>query len=198
MILGTIIACIFWGLLIAVALTALVYVLSSLLRPANAQNPVTWIVHGVLLVLLWVQSALLVGGFKAKGYVSDLCASANELIQTGEDTAQGVMDTIEDFDVVRGQLASEYPVVRPLLDQLDASAVTAYMEQGHSLADYIGDSTRSWLNAYLWRRVWWAQGFVVVAVGILMFLKTTRPRGRKTAYRSLNIERRPYVKTRRR
>lgn len=195
-IFGNIIACIFWGLLIAVALTAGIYVLCSILRPDSSSNPISWCVHAVLLILLWVQSALLVGGFKAKSYVNDLCVSANELIQPGKDSAQEIMDAIEDFDVVRDQLADEYPVLSPLLNSLETSAVTAYMEQGHSLADYLGVSTRSWLNSYLWRRVWWALGFIVVAVVIL--IKGNNSAQRKSGYRTMNKERRSYIKTRRR
>ena len=165
-LIGNIVACVFWGALIAIVLTAVVCLFCRVLMPGKASNALSLAVLAVFLLFAGFQATLMVGAMYAKGYVGDISDYASALV----DEANGqIGSSAQNLDETIHQIEREYPVARVITGRINTDALQEYTDQGLSIADYIADMLRSTLNWYVWRRVLWILGFAVVAMMAIFF-----------------------------
>ena len=157
-IVGNMIASLFWGALMAVVLTAAVWLLCRVLD--RASSLATYIVLLVFLLLVGAQCSMVVGAMYAKGYVTDIENYANTLLSNGDDFAGQAADVKS----VLSQITDKFPMAAPIIDSIDIDDAQEYMAKGHSLVSYIAADWNSTLNYYILRRVLWIAGFILVAV----------------------------------
>jgi hypothetical protein len=165
-----------WGGLIALLLTGGVYLLCSSAGSGSLRSAGAYIVLLLLLILLGVQSTLMVGGFYAKGYVSD----AQEVIAAVlPQTVDGVGDASPmSYDELRERVTDEYPLLGPLFDKIDPTAISEYIKDGgNAVAKFVGDNLTDSINYYIVRRVLWMVGFVVAAILAICLFFSNRSGG---------------------
>lgn len=163
-IVGNIFGCLFWGALIAIAVTIAVWLLCLVLD--RVASLLTYIVLVVLLLLTGVQATLMVGALYSKGYVTDIGDYANSLFLRDKGDTMSNMD----IDNLCVRIVNEFPVAKPLLDKMDTSGLQAYVAKGHTVIEYVTDDLKSTLNWYILRRVLWILGFVGGAVVAILIL----------------------------
>ena len=115
-IIGNIIGSIFWGGLIALLLTAAVWLLCQVLD--RARSVWTYAVLLVFFLLAGAQCTMMVGTMYAKGYLTDIGEYANMLVSTGEDMAGSVSGNIDDISNILDQISEEYPIVTPIINKI--------------------------------------------------------------------------------
>jgi predicted PurR-regulated permease PerM len=167
-IIGNIIGSIFWGGLIALLLTAAVWLLCQVLD--RARSVWTYAVLLVFFLLAGAQCTMMVGTMYAKGYLTDIGEYANMLVSTGEDMAGSVSGNIDDISNILDQISEEYPIVTPIINKIDISDAQEYMAKGHTLVDFITDDIHDAMNYYILRRVLWTLGFMIVAAIAIIWL----------------------------
>ena len=167
-LLTTGIGCILWGAAIAIIMTVAVWLLCQVLD--RAASPLTYVVLAILFVLNGAQATMMIGAMYGRGYVADMGEYVNSFVGQGEN----VTASINDFDNLRGQLENDFPMMKTVLDKIDTSKLRSYMEEGHSIVDFVTDELKSILNWYILRRILWMLGFMVTAVVAILFLSRRR------------------------
>lgn len=128
-----------WGILAGVIIAVLVmYLISSLM---NTPKWLTGMVGAFLFIFLSFQFTAMFGAGKVKGLVADIATSTNTI---GEKT---------DWNA----LIDEYPLLKPYFNQIDATSAEPSIQKT-SILSYIDSA----INGYMWRRVAWASGGLIV------------------------------------
>lgn len=193
-IVGNIFGCIFWGVLIALVVTAIISLLC--IRFIRNVSYVTYAVLFALLIFLGIQSTLSVGALYSKNYVTDMGDYANTFVLGSEQST----NYINDLDNLFSQLGDEFPIMEPILGTINKEKAKEYISEGHTIVDYIVDEVHNTINAYLYRRLLWMLcGVILAIIAIVLFNKRFSDystRSRPT--RSMVVQRRPSVNIRRR
>lgn len=165
LIVGNIIGSIFWGAIIAIAVTLAVFALCKQLN--RADSILTWAILAVLFLFAGAQSTMMVGAFYAKGYVDNVCCFANSLMP---EEVNAPLDAA-DFAQIRRQI-EESPLSKTILNRIDTDAIQQYANSGQTIVELIADEMTSTINYYILRRVAWLSGGVLLAlIGILLLNK---------------------------
>jgi len=174
-IVSNVIGCIFWGAVLAIAIAALVFYLCRFLWGSSATSAGILIPVIVMTLFVGAQTTLITGALYAKGYISDISDSANSIIGSTADYAgdatAGVRSTIS-------SIRNNFPMLGPLLDDVDIDRATRYVEGGgHSVVDFIAGNLHDTVNYYILRRVMWTLGFVLITLTGIFLLngKKRRP-----------------------
>ena len=157
----------FWGALIAIVVTGVVWFVCQLLN--RGRPPLAYIVLAVLFILTWTQATMMVGAMKAKGYVEDIGDYANSLVSTGSE----VVESATNFEELRQQLSDQFRIFLRI-EQGHVSDAAQYVSKGHTLVDFVADNLNDTLNYYILRRVLWLIGFVVVAMVVVILTNGKR------------------------
>ncbi len=129
----------FGGILAGVIIAVLaMYLISNLM---NTPKWLTGMVGAFLFIFLSFQITAMLGAGKVKGFVADIATSTNAI---GEKT---------DWNA----LIDEYPLLRPYLNQIDTTSAEPETSKA-SILFYIDSA----INGYMWRRVAWASGGLIV------------------------------------
>ena len=145
----------FWGILIAVACMALfVFLIKGWYKDATF-SPVSYIIGAVLFFFLSFQCVLVVGSLKIISMTDEYeqrITSIVESVYSPSDMvsmpqASDVIDTIID----------EFPILEYYIGGGEFSGFTA-KELPHAMADEL----RSFMRWYIFRRILWCLGFVIV------------------------------------
>ncbi len=167
-VLGNLLACIFWGIIIALGVTAIVFVLGAVFTGGRL-SPLAYAVLLVLFVLAAVQGTLLSGGLYTKGYVDDVEEIITPLIPDLSET--NLQAVAASYDEVQNAIIDEYPMLLPLLSQIDLSQLSSYLPQGGgAVATYVGNQLRALVTDYVLRRVYWLLGFMLLATLAVVLL----------------------------
>lgn len=162
----------FWGALIAIAVTGLVWLVFQLLN--RGRLPLAYIVLAILFILTWAQATMMVGAMKAKGYVDDIgdyaTTIADNLTESASLSAESIENLIQSIE-------DEYPIAKIITDRIDTSQLKEHIEKGNSVGGYFTEGLLSTLNTYIWHRVWWMTGFVTVAAVAITLLGVEGKRG---------------------
>ena len=157
-LLSTAISSIFYGIVVtAVVMTILYFVLKSLSR--GIVETAAFFITGILLAALLVtQVSLLIGAIQAKDAVDSAEILLNQMLENsyGEVSAQDsqhLLDTVTEA----------YPVIGTYFGVADFSG-----QDVSDVASAMHDEMISRLNTFIWHRVWWILGVVVVACVIVM------------------------------
>ena len=162
--LGNILGCIFWGALIAVAATGIVYLLCRLIS-GSVTSLGAYIVLTVLFILAGAQGSMITGALYLKGYVADAHDAIETLIPNIE--TSGMEQATGNIDQLRQRLLDEYPMLASFIDKIDLSQASSYVQNAQNgstaMADFVANQFNDTLNYYALRRVLWLIGFMVAA-----------------------------------
>lgn len=147
---------IFYGVIVTVVIMALIYVLLKSLSKGIVQTPVFFVTGVVLAILLTIQFSLMIGAIQAKDAVDSAEIYLNQLLENAYGTV-GAQDSQKILDAV----TEEYPIIGSYIGVANFSGndVTQLSEAMH-------ETMISFLNSYIWHRVWWILG--LISVGCLI------------------------------
>jgi len=115
---------------------------------------VPFYVTGVILaILLIIQCTLLVGAVKAKGFAEPVQILLNQQFE-GQ---QGIIGA-KDSQAILDSIIDNFPIIGTYIDVADFS--------GHDISEMgqlMYDTMTDYLNTYIWHRVLWIIGIIVVA-----------------------------------
>ena len=163
----------FWGVLIAVACMALfVFLIKGWYKDATF-SPVSYIIGAVLFFFLSFQCILVVGSLKIISMTDEYeqrITSIVESVYSPSDMvsmpqASDVIDTIID----------EFPILEYYIGGGEFSGFTA-AQLPHAMADEL----RSFMRWYIFRRILWCIGFVIVGA-ICVIKSMSKTKNKKTA-----------------
>lgn len=163
------------GVIAAAVTMALYYVFFRALDRDVVRSKVYLIVCAVLAVLLIVQYSLLSGAVSALGEVD----SAEIYLQQVTENAYGALGVVESQQLL-DQVTGQYPLIGVFIGVCNFA--------GQSMTDIAGvmsETMRDFLSSYIWRRVWWILGLIVVASVVIAFMPGT---GRKKSGGSTSFD----------
>lgn len=167
---------IFYGVIVTVVIMALIYVLLKSLSKGIVQTPVFFVTGVVLAILLTIQFSLMIGAIQAKDAVDSAKIYLNQLLENAYGTV-GAQDSQKILDAV----TDEYPIIGSYIGVANFSGndVTQLSETMH-------ETMTTYLNSYIWHRVWWILGIIAIAcVIVMMFDKRSPTTGRPKRKTSL-------------
>lgn len=163
---STAVTAVLCGVIAAAVTMALYYVLFRALDRDVVRSKVFLIASAVLSVLLMVQYSLLSGAVSAFGEVE----SAEIYLQQLTENAYGTLGVTESQELL-DKVTQSYPLIGVFIGICNFA--------GQSMSDIAGvmsETMRDFLSSYIWRRVWWILGLIVVASVVIAFMPGT---GRK-------------------
>ena len=163
---------VFYGLIVTAAIMAILYVVLKSISKSIAQSPMFLITGVVLAILLVIQTSLMIGAMQAKDAADSAELYLNQLLENSYGTV-GARDSQHVLDAV----INEYPVIGTYLGVADFSG-----NDVSNLASSMHTTMIDYLNSYIWHRVWWILGIIVVAcVVVMLFDKPNASAGRRMA-----------------
>lgn len=154
----TALSSIFYGVIISIVIMVILY---AVLKSINdgIVHTVPFFATGVFLaVLLIIQCTLMVGAIQAKGTTEAACIYLNQILEDYSGTV-GAQDSQEVFDKV----AEQFPLIGTFIDYTDFS--------GHEISELpnvVANNINDFFTLYIWRRVLWIAGFVIIGCLIPM------------------------------
>ena len=163
----------FWGVLIAVACMALFVFLIKGWYKDTTFSPISYIIGAVLFFFLSFQCVLVVGSLKIISMTDEYeqrITSIVESVYSPSDMvsmpqASDVIDTIID----------EFPILEYYIGGGEFSGFTA-AQLPHAMADEL----RSFMRWYIFRRILWCLGFVIVGA-ICVIRSMSKTKNKKTS-----------------
>lgn len=107
----------------------------------------------IMVILLIIQCTILVGAIKAKGFAEPVQILLNQQFE-GQ---QGVIGA-KDSQVILDTVIEEFPIIGTYMDVADFS--------GHDISEMsqlMYETMTDYLNMYIWHRVFWIIGIIVIA-----------------------------------
>lgn len=144
---------IFYGIIVTAVIMALLYVILKSLNKGIVKTPVFFITGIVLLILLVIQTSLMIGAIQAKDAADSAEIYLNQLLEDHYGTV-GAQDSQRVLDAV----TNEYPIIGSFFGVADFSGHDA-----SDLAESMHETMIDHLNSYIWHRVWWILGIILVA-----------------------------------
>ena len=144
-----------WGILIAVVcMTLFVFLIKGWYKDATF-SPISYIIGAVLFLFLSVQCILIVGSLK----IIDTTDYYETEISRIVDSAYGAADevTMGQADDIIQVIIDRFPLLQYYISGGEFSGFTA-KELPHAMADEL----RSFMRWYIFRRILWCLGFVIV------------------------------------
>ena len=148
-------ASVFWGILIAVACMALfVFLIKGWYKDATF-SPISYVVGAILFLFLSFQCILIVGSLKIISMTDEYEQRITNIVESvyspsdmvSMPQASDVIDTIID----------EFPILEYYIGGGEFSGFTA-----EQLPHAIADELRSFMRWFIFRRILWCLGFVIV------------------------------------
>ena len=174
---------IIWGVLISVVCMALFVLLIKGWYKDATFSPVSYLVGIILFVLLSVQSVLVVGSLK----IIDMSDVYEHRINTIVENAYSSYDEVslgQASDII-DEIIDEYPILQYYIGGEEISGYTA-KELPHAIAQEL----RSFMRWYIFRRILWCLGFVLIwAVCVIWSMSGNYYRKQRYQRPQYNIER---------
>lgn len=167
-----IIGSIFWGVLIAIVITLVVFIICLLINNKALQSPIALLVIGGLFIYNAVIGTMIASAYYAQEYADWICEYIDELTGTGKNIAI----TSADFNVLKEEIAEEYKGAKPLLDLIDANDLIRNMKIGKTIAAYISDKINETIGDYVHSCFMWM--FVGTLLGAILAFAVVR-KGRR-------------------
>ena len=144
-----------WGILIAIACMALfVFLIKGWYKDATF-SPVSYVVGALLVLLLSFQCVLIVGSLK----IINMTDEYEERISTIVESVYSSSDEVslsQASDII-DTIIDEFPILQYYIGGGKFSGFTA-----HELPHAIAQELRSFMRWYIFRRIAWCLGFVLV------------------------------------
>ena len=149
------ISSVIWGILIAVACMSLfVFLIKGWYKDATF-SPVSYVIGAVLFLFLSVQCVLIVGSLKIIDTTDYYETEIANIVDSAYDTADEI--TIGQADDIIQVIIDRFPLLQYYIGGGEFSGFTA-KELPHAMADEL----RSFMRWYIFRRILWCLGFVIV------------------------------------
>jgi hypothetical protein len=157
-----------WGILIAVACMALfVFLIKGWYKDATF-SPISYIIGAVLFLFLSIQCILIVGSLKIIDTTDYYETEISRIVDSAYDAADEV--TMGQADDIIQVIIDRFPLLQYYISGGEFSGFTA-KELPHAMADEL----RSFMRWYIFRRILWCLGFVIVgAVCVIRSLSKSR------------------------
>ncbi|MGM9687233.1 MAG: hypothetical protein ACI3YI_13580 [Bacteroidaceae bacterium] len=158
-------SCFLYGIVVTAVIMVILYFVLKTLSQGIVRTPVFYITGVVLAVLLLIQTSLMIGAIQAKDAVDSALIYMNQLLENysgivGANDSQQILDAVTE----------EFPIIGVYLNLADFSGNAV-----SDLAESIHETMSDYLNSYIWHRVWWILGMIVVACVIVMLFDKRSP-----------------------
>lgn len=170
------------GIVVTAAIMAIMYFILKSLSRNMVRTPIFYITGIIVAALLIVQTSLMIGAIKAKGaadaaqiYLSQLLENRHGTV--GANESQQVMDSVTET----------FPIIGVFVNIADFS--------GHDfsdLAESMHETIVSYLNTYIWHRVLWSFGIIIIACLIIMMYDKRNPATQKAKSKATMASRKNY------
>lgn len=153
----TAISSVFYGFIVTLVIMAILYVVLKSLGKGIVQTIPFYVTGVVLAILLIIQTSLMIGAMQAK----DAADSAEIYMEQLLEGAEGIVSA-QDSQAILDKVTEEFPIIGTYLGIANFS--------GHEISDLaesMHETMTEYLNSYIWHRVWWILGIIVVAVIIV-------------------------------
>ena len=174
-LISNIVCSLFWGSIVALIITVVVFIICLLINNKTLQSPITLLVLGGIFVYNAFFATLIAGAYYARDYVDNVCQFMEELTDTGK----SMVTTAADFNELRDQIAEEYPAAKPLLMLIDANEVVAQFKAGKLVAEFISEKINDTIDNYVHDCLMWMG--VGTLIGAIMAAAVVR-KGSHSSY----------------
>jgi predicted PurR-regulated permease PerM len=157
-LLSTATSSIFYGIIVTAVIMAILYAVLKSLSKGIVQSVPFYITGIVLAILLIVQCSLMIGAIQAKDAVDSAKIYLNQLLED----KYGIISA-QDSQKVMDAITDNFPIIGNFIDIADFS--------GHDISDLpevMHESMINFLSSYIWHRVWWILGIIVIACIVVM------------------------------
>lgn len=155
------ISSVIWGILIAIACMALfVFLIKGWYKDATF-SPISYVIGAILFVFLSIQCILIVGSIKIINTTDYYEIEITRIVDNAYDANDEV--TIGQSDEIIKEIIGEFPILHYYIGGGEFSGFTA-KELPHAMADEL----RSFMRWYIFRRILWCLGFVVVGAFLVI------------------------------
>ena len=185
-LISTAISSIFYGLVVTAVIMALLYVVLKAISRNIVRTPVFYITGIVLAILLLIQTSLMIGAFQAKDAADSAEIYVSQLLENSFGTV-GAQDSQRVLDAI----TEEFPIIGTDLGLADFS--------GHDvsdLAESMHETMISYLNSYIWHRIWWILGFIFVACLVVVLFENSKQNNRNHTRRRVSVSEPPHHRRR--
>ncbi len=171
----TAISSIVYGVIITAVIMAILYgVLKSISRSIT-QTPIFYFTGVVLAILLVVQFSLMIGAIQAKDAVDSAEVYLHQMLEN-DHSIVSANDSQRIFDSVR----EVYPIIGSFWGLADYAG-----HKASELPEVMHEVMNDYLTSYVWHRVLWILGIVIVACFLVMlFDKPNLDKSRRHALSS--------------
>ena len=173
-LISNIVGSLFWGIIVALIITVVVFIICLLINNKTLQSPIALLVLGGIFVYNAFFATLIAGAYYARDYVDNVCSFMEELTETGK----SMITTAADFNELRDQIAEEYPAAKPLLMLIDANEVVAQFKAGKLVAEFISEKINDTIDDYVHDCLMWMG--VGTLIGAIMAAAVVRKGGRQS------------------
>ncbi len=144
---------IFYGVITTCAVMAILYFILKSVDRGIVKTLAFYLTGIALAILLFIQFSLLSGAYQAKGTMDSAVSYIGKMTERLRNK-EGINDSKRLLDAV----LEEYPIICSFVD------VSALSEQDMStLAETVQQIVSDSIRLFIWRRVLWITGFVLVA-----------------------------------
>lgn len=171
-IISNILACLLWGAFISIVLVLFLYFIIRIFYPSYLTSIFSWFTLFILLGLLFIQNVMLVGAIYTKGYINDINILITNLLEQPDDISQSIATQYSKAQI-KQEISKQYPMAEFYLtcfDNIDLTQLRSKM----TAADMIKEM-RSITNDYIFHRIIWIIGLIVVEAMILGSCKPKAP-----------------------
>lgn len=170
------------GMVITAAIMAILYFVLKIISRNMVRTPIFFITGIVVALLLIVQISLMVGAIQAKGATDSAKIYLTQMLENSSGTVNA-----QESQVVMDKLTKSYPIIGVYLNLADFS--------GHDysdLADSMYETMNSYLGSYIWHRVLWSLGIIIVGCLIVMMYDKRNPATGKSKHKTTLASRKNY------
>lgn len=166
---------IIWGILIAIlCMTLFVFLIKGWYKDATF-SPISYLVGGVLFLFLSFQCILIIGSLKIIDTTDYYEAQISRIVENAFPPTE-VVSVGQSDDIIKS-LIQEYPLLRYYIGGGEFSGFTAAQ-----LPNAIAIELRSFMRWYIFRRILWSIGFVIVGAILVIRSMSTQ---KKKAFTNL-------------
>lgn len=163
-------SCIFYGILVTVAIMAILYAVLKAINKSIVQTPVFYITGVVIAILLLIQTSLMIGAIQAK----DTAGAAHIYLSQMLENSRGIISAQESQQVMNA-ITEKFPIIGTFADIADFSG-----NDLTELPEVVYNTLVDYLNSYIWHRIWWLLGILFVGcLIVIMFAKPNNEYGRR-------------------
>ncbi len=195
-IIGDFISSLFWGIVMSMIITSVVFLICILASRRSFYSVEVLMVIGGLFLFNSIICTLIAGALQAKSYTDAVCSFVGDITDASKDVALSEVD----FNELKYEISKEYRNAQPILDMIDANGVVKHIKPGSSLASYISDQVNDKIYNHIINCLLWMLGGIITATTAVTLIIQNNPnaKGRNKYSRSMVVQRRPRVNTRKR